>query len=199
MPDTPTELLADLRDAGCEVASIWDLVNAKYQYKNAIPVLIDWLENLDSRVPDVGRAKLREGLTRALTVRAARPAAIPVLLREFKAPPSQTDPGARWAVGNALSVVADDSVFDELAALVRERSYGTAPQMVVLSLGRSKNPAAGSLLVSLLDDDDVLLQALSALGRLKPAGARPAVEKLLDHPRAPVRKAAKQALARLPD
>jgi hypothetical protein len=37
-----------------------------------------------------------------------------------------------------------------------------------------------------------------ALGRLRPLGVRPAVERLLDHPRALVRREAKKALARLP-
>jgi HEAT repeat protein len=77
-------------------------------------------------------------------------------------------------------------------------AYGTARQMIVLGLGRSKDPRAVPLLVGLLGDDDVVAHAVTALGRLRPPGVRPEVEPLLAHPRSLVRRNAKKALARLP-
>ena len=55
---------------------------------------------------------------------------------EFRRAADPTGFGLRWVIGNALSAVADDSVFDEIAALAQDRSYGKACQMVVLSLAR---------------------------------------------------------------
>lgn len=74
-------------------------------------------------------------------------------------------PGEAWAIGNALSVVADDSHFDELAELARDRRYGTARQMIVHGLGRSRHPAAVGLLIELLADDDIAAHAAIALGK----------------------------------
>ncbi len=198
MTGTPAGLVRDLRDAGVPVTDLWELVNAKAQYRSAIPVLIDWLQNVDTRVPAPDRPKVQEGLVRALSVPAARPAAARVLIDEFRRAADPTGFGLRWVIGNALSVVADDSVFDEIAALAQDRRYGKARQMVVLGLARSKDPRAVPLLAGLLTDEDVAAQAVTALGKLRPPGVRPAVERMLDHPQALVRKEAKKALARLP-
>lgn len=198
MMATPPDLARDLRAAGLPISDLWQLVNAKTQYKAAIPVLIDWLRNVERRVPGPDQPRVREGLVRALSVPAARPGAAPALIEEFRKAADPSETGLGWVVGNALSVVADDSVFDEISGLVRDPGYGKARQMIVLGLGRSKDPRAVPLLVGLLGDEDVAAHAVMALGRLRPVGARPAVERLLDHPQALVRREAKKALARLP-
>lgn len=195
---TPPNLSRDLRAVGVPVGDLWELVNAKTQYKAAIPVLIDWLRNIERRVPGPGQSGVREALVRALTVPAGRPSAALALIDEFRRVSDHSETGLGWVVGNALSVVADDSVFDEVAVLAQGAGYGKARQMIVLGLGRSKDPRAVPLLVGLLGDEDVAAHAVMALGRLGPAGVRPAVERLLDHPRALVRGEAKKALDRLP-
>jgi hypothetical protein len=141
---------------------------------------------------------VRESLVRALSVPAARPAAAPVLIEEFRRTPDPSGLGLGWVIGNALSVVADDSVFDELVALVDDRRYGKARQMIVVGLARSKDPRVVPLLAGLLGDEDVVAQAVMALGKLRPPEVRPAIERLLDHPRGLVRREAKKALARFP-
>lgn len=120
----PPDLSRDLRAAGLPVSDLWELVNAKTQFKAAIPVLLDWLRNVDRRVPGPDQARVREGLVRALSVPAARPAAAPALIEEFRKVSDPSETGLGWVVGNALSVVADDSVFDEIAALAQDASYG---------------------------------------------------------------------------
>lgn len=199
MTSTPTGLLNDLGRAGVPVQDLWELVNAPVQYKAAIPVLIDWLRSLDERVPDADRPKVREGLVRALSVPAARPAAAPVLIEEFRHNRDPDGRGLGWVVGNALSVVADDSVFDDIATLLRDRSYGKARQMIVMGLARSRDQRAVPLLVNLLADEDVIAQAVTVLGKLRPAAVRQAIEPLVDHPRALVRREARKALTRLPE
>jgi HEAT repeat protein len=192
---TPAALLRELAGVGVRVSDLWDLVNTGATYRAAVPVLLDWLRHADDRVPSQERNQVREGLLRALTVREARPIAAPEIIRQF----CEIDqPLVRWAAGNALSVVYDDSVFDDLEILVRDTRYGAARQMIVLGLGRSKDPRAPRLLIDLLSDDDVVAHAVSALARLRTLGARAAVEALLDHPRALVRKNAKKALNTLP-
>lgn len=195
---TPAELIRDLRGVGVDVGDVWDLVNSKTQYRAAVPVLLDWLTHLEQRVAEGERAKLREGLVRSLTIPAARPLAAPALIDEFRNSVDETGLGDRWMIGNALSVVVDDSVFDEIESLVRNRNFGKARQMVVVGIGRSKDPRAAPLLVELLNDEDVAAHALKALVKLNPSGVRAAVEPLLDHPQALVRREAKKALATLP-
>lgn len=191
-------LLADLAAVGEPVADLWDLVNSPVRRPAAVPVLLDWLRHLDDRVAEPGRERLREGIVRALTVPDARPVAAPELIAQFRAVADPTGFGVRWAIGNALAVVADDSVFADLADLARDPAHGPARQMLLAALGRSRDPRAAEVVLSLLTDEDVVSHALAALAKLKPAGARPAVELLLSHPKPLVRKEAKKALAKLP-
>lgn len=128
---TPEALITDLGRVGVGVNDLWDLVNGSVQYRSAVPVLLDWLVHVDERVPEEQRQILREGLVRALTIPAARPVAAPILINEFR---RTIDPS-----GNALAVVADDSVFEEIESLSRDRSFGKARQMVVMGLGHSKD------------------------------------------------------------
>ncbi len=194
---TPPALIDDLGRAGVPVADLWELVNGEVQYRSATPVLVDWLEHLDERVPGADREKVREGLVRALTVPAARPAAAPVLLEQFRRVADPSGLGPRWVIGNALEVVADDSVFDEVAAIVRDSAFGKARQMVVLGLARSKDRRAVPLLIELLDDEDVAAHAAMALGKLRADEARSALERHLASPQPLVRREAKKALAKL--
>lgn len=193
--ETPPTLLVELTEAGVATESIWDLVNTKARYKLAIPILLDWLTTLDERLPAGDyRESLREGLIRALSTPDAKPIAAPEMVRQFR---SVTDPFVRWAIGNALSVVADDNVFNDLAEIAKESQWGIARQMVVDAFGRSKDPRAVRLLLSLLDDDDVVAHATKALGKQGDPSTRWALEPLLEHPRPLVRKEAKKALAKL--
>jgi HEAT repeat protein len=191
---TPDQLRGELEAAGVSNGDVWWLVNTSERYPAAIPVLLEWLAALDERVPAEGRELLREGIVRALTVAEARPVAAPLLIDQFR---QVADPNLRWVIGNALEVVADDSVFDQAAELATQTKYGTARQMVVLGFGRSNKPEAVPLLIALLDDDDVAAHAAMALGRLKAPEAQPALERQLASPRPLVRREARKALARI--
>lgn len=191
---TPPRLIRDLSASGVSVDDIWDLVNAPGQHPAAIPVLLDWLVNINDRVPVDSRRRVLEAIVRALTVRAARPVAAKPLIAVFRSLGDPSDWAVRWAVGNALAVVADDSNFDEVSELVQAREYGAARQMVVHGLSRSKDPRAVDLLVRLLADDDVVAHAAYALGRRRAVRAREALAGLLSHPRSLVRREAKRAL-----
>jgi hypothetical protein len=194
---TPPQLREDLRRAGAPCSDLWELVTTNIAYPAAIPVLLDWLEHLDERVPADTRDKTHQVLVRALTVPAARPAAAPVLIRQFREVEDPSGLGLRWVIGNALEVVADDSVFDDLEALVRDEAFGRARQMVVLGLGRSQDRRAVPVLIDLLNDPDVAAHAAIALGKLRAAEACSALEEHLADPQPLVRREAKKALTKL--
>lgn len=185
----------DLAAVGVEAESPWVLVNTRATYKAAVPVLLEWLDLAEDEVPRWQRDGFREGLVRALTVKEGRGVAAPVLVREYYRPGGSSS--YQWAVGNALEVVADDSIFEELAAVVRDKSFGTARRMAVMAMARMKNPDAVDVLLEVVDGDDVAGQAVVALGRLKATSARHAIERHLDSPRAWIRKEAKKALTKI--
>jgi hypothetical protein len=187
-------ILADLAVAGFVTASISDLRRSGLRYRDAIPVLLEWL----ARVAD---PRLKGELVRALSVPWAKPAAIHPLVDQYRLVDDSLDPtgmGLRWTIGNALEVLFDDAAFDAYVELVRDERYGKARQMVVLGLGKSKRPEAVHVLMSLLDDPDIDGHVVKALGRLNAPTARPALEAKLNDKRAWVRGEARKALARLP-
>lgn len=186
-------LLAELAEVGFPVASLTELRTSGARYRAAVPVLLRWL-------PVVSDRQAKEDLVRALSVPWARPVAARPLIDEFERVDERVDPtgtGLRWVIGNALSIVADDFVFDELVRLVEDQSFGKARQMVVVGLGRSKRPEAVPVLMGLLDDEDVSGHAVKALAKLGADEARPALERMVNDPRAWVRNEAKRALSRL--
>src|SRR6266540_6440176 len=58
-------IVEDLRRAGVDVSSVWDLVNTSVPYPDALPVLLEHLQR--GGYPD----KVMEGLATALAVRPA--------------------------------------------------------------------------------------------------------------------------------
>jgi HEAT repeat protein len=181
-------IVADLRKLGFDVEWIDELYNNHLDYRTAIPTLLDWL-------PRVSNPDVKADIVRALSVRWAKPKAAPLLVKEFARAPDEL--GLRWAIGNALSVVADDSVFEEVVRLVRDRRHGRSREMVAVALGNMKNPRAVDVLLELLEEEQLAGHALIGLGKLKPEKAREAATRLLDHSKAWVRKEAAKLLAKL--
>jgi hypothetical protein len=192
-------LVDDLESVGVIVSDVWDLVNTRQRYPQAITALMRWLDSLDAVPVSTERERFREGLIRSLTVPDARPAAAGLLLNQFRTATNET---IRWAASNALSVVADSGNVTDVLDLVRQRRYGTARQMMVDALprigGRKHREAVVDTLIELLHDDDVTIHAISAVRRIRADRSRPALEKLLEHENSTIRRRAKDALTRLP-
>lgn len=186
-------ILVELSTLGIETRSLAELRHSGKNYRNAVPVLVEWL----SRVTD---RKLKEEIVRTLSVPWAKPLATKPMIDEFRQLRESEDPsglGLRWAMGNALNVIADDAFFEDLVALATEPRFGRAREMIVLGLGKSKRPEAAEVLLNLVDDPDVDGHAIQALGKLKVQRARVAFERKTNDKRAWVRNEAKRALARL--
>ena len=183
-------LLKDLAAAGFVVSSLHELRHKRVVYKAAIPALLRWL-------PKVTYTPLKDDIIRTLAVPWAKPDAVPVLLREFRTISDPTGEGLRWVVGNSLEALADDSVFDDMVELIKDKSYGRAREMLVLGLAKMKNPRAIKVLIGLLEDEEVVGHAVIALGKLRASEARSRIESLLNHPKAWIRKEAKKALAKI--
>jgi HEAT repeat protein len=179
-----------LAAAGFEVSSVADLYNRRMNYEAAIPILLEWL-------PKIEDPAVKESVVRALTVKWARPTAAPLLVDEFRQVDEPSGTGLRWAIGNALAEVADDSVFEDVVKLAEDRRWGKAREMVVVALGNMRDPRAVGVLRHLLSDDVVAGHAVIALGNARADEARTDIEPFLRHPKAWVRNEAKKALAKL--
>lgn len=181
------DVLADLAATGFKVEAIGDLRRHGTPYREAIPVLMRWL-------PRMQEAAVKEDIVRTLSVPWAADAA-PLLIAEFERAEDATGTGLRWAIGNALEVLANDDIADDLIRLATERRYGRAREMLVVGLGKLKDPRVTDVLLKLLADDEVVGHAVIALGKLRAKTARSHIEPLLSHPKPWVRKEAKKALA----
>lgn len=199
-------LKADLARVGIHVATISELMNYRLgDLPAAIPVLLRWLprmENLD----------IKEAIVRALTDKAAKPLAAPALIEEFRKAAITQEArmlDLKWAIGNALSVVADDSVFDDLVELLTDERHGAARELLALALLNMKRPQnrarAEEILIHLADKstgegpnaDFTPVYAVRALGRMKSSKGKAHVRRFLEHPDPDVRKAARKALERI--
>jgi hypothetical protein len=182
-------VLTDLAQAGFNVDWIEDLYTKRFNYKEAIPILLRWLPVVENRA-------VKESIVRTLSVKWAQNTTAPeLLIVEFRK--AASDDLLQWAIGNALSVVADDRVLDDIIELVENKAYGIARQMLAISLGNMKSPKAVSVLIELLNDPDVDGHAIMALGKLKSKEARSEIERFITHPNTWIRKEAKKALAKI--
>ena len=84
----------------------------------ATPILMAWVSRIDELPPDDARERLREGLIRSLGTRDARPVAGPLVVRQFRT--VSLEP-VRWAAGDAIGIVADSTVFADVADLSASR------------------------------------------------------------------------------
>lgn len=108
-------MLADLRAAGWEVESIWDFVNTRDSYPTAVPVLAAHLDR--SYDPWT-----REGIIRALTVPEARGETAQLIIDQLKRSDNE-DKNIRWALANALTVIADKTMVGDLIDMHDDKRF----------------------------------------------------------------------------
>jgi hypothetical protein len=182
-------VVSELIQTGFQIEGISDLFNKRYNYRYAIPILMKWL-------PRVENIYIKEEIVRALSVKWAKPDAGPLLVDEFRKADDATSGALKWAIANALSVVADESVMDDILELVQDRRHGSARQMLAIALGNIGDKRAEDMLIDMLDDEEVAGHAIMGLGKLKSKKARLKIEPFLLHTKTWVRREAKKALAR---
>jgi hypothetical protein len=166
-----------------------------------IPILIKWLPRIDY-------IEVKDTIVRLLTDGLARPVAARPLIEEFKRSPVTNEPRLlhyKWAIGNALSVVADDSVFEEIVELIRDERHCWSRDMLPLAFQRMKDPRVVDVLIDVLDQDPggtgrdagLTRTAIRALGNKKASRAKDKIRKFLSHPEPLVRKEAEKSLEKI--
>ncbi len=149
-------LIEDLRAAGFEVESAWDLVNTAEPYPEALPIL---LEHLARDYPD----RLREGMARAMAVGPDGRFAWDRLVQLYREEPVDTN--AKDGLAVALSAIADRKLIDELIGLARDEKMGDSRILMFEELKRSRASQARAALEDLCDDPRIGGAARRRLGR----------------------------------
>jgi HEAT repeat protein len=183
-------LIEELESQGFLVSHVADLFNQKLAYRNAIPTLIRWL-------PLISNRDAKEDVVRALSVRWARPSAAGPLIAEFEQTSTKDELGLRWAIANALAVVAGEAQFETIARWASDPDYGRARQMLVIALGHIADPRSYELLVDLLADPVVRGHAIIALGALRDPRALAVLDGYLRDDVPWIRRAAAKAMRQL--
>jgi hypothetical protein len=173
-------LVQDLRAAGAQVSSVWDLVNAgrkrpsrtfristdppealwdwldanEGSYASILPLLLDHLQR---PYPDA----IRDGIARALAVPEAR-FAWSTLVKLYR---QEVAEGTRQGLAVALSNIADDAVIDELIELARDPQQGESRVLLLDALRRSRLPQARKALMEFGTDPLLQKEAQKILRR----------------------------------
>lgn len=187
-----SELLGDLRSVGVLCKGIWDLVNTKEPYPQAIPVLIRYLSNNF-------HYRNKEGIVRALAVKEAIGVAAPRLIEEYYRTPLDKD-SYRSAIGNAVYVTFTSTDVEAILQIVEDRKNGPSRFMFVAALGRVKGDSdrIESILMKLLNEEDQLLEAaVRALGGIRSKKAKGLLLDLLPKTKSSRKKVILEALKRI--
>lgn len=208
-------IIDELHKLGYKVRTLADLRHQDRNWKTALPLLLRWLPLVDDDLD------IKQEIVRCLSVPWVGNKATAELIEEFKkyAPilPKPSNPwvgnqlreisdeekkaapafSLAWAIGNALSIVDVKGFERQIIELCRNPKYGMARQMLVLGLGRLRSSEAEETAVELLNDEQVQIHAIGALGKMKSKRALFELERLLTDERAAIRKEARKAITKI--
>ena len=205
------------QNTGLFRVSLDDLRHLGRPWKSALPALLRWL-------PKIEDLNTKENIVRCLSVPWIGNRATAELISEFRkyAPidpvraqdlsrlsaaqfikhletvkPRDPSSSLAWAIGNALSIVDVKDFESQIIELCKDRNYGSARQMIVIGLGRFRDPEAQETAVELLKDEDVKLHAIVALGKMKSKRALFELERLMTDSRSAIRREARKAITKI--
>ena len=121
--------------------------------------------------------------------------AVPMLLEDYHS--KATESLTRWFISDCLYQIKSKKYVDEYIEIASNPSFGINRQMIILLLGKLKVVDAIPVLVDLLEDEEVRLQAISALGEFKREDLRCYFERFQHSTHPGWRKYAKKAIKKL--
>ncbi|MFD4458465.1 HEAT repeat domain-containing protein [Nocardia sp. NPDC058480] len=195
-------IMEDLAAVGVPCYTLGDLANGPRTIPRGIPVFIDWLGNLDARIPGPEtehRSAIRSGLIRNLIDPAARgnQEAIDLLIAQVRRNPPIPERMQTWAC-DGLRLIGRPEHFSQIVELLDALPDGTAMYPLIEYLGKVKTSDSRDVAVRYLDSI-ARGSAIKALVQMKAAGVRDLVEPFVRDRVPSVRKAAARALEKLPE
>lgn len=152
-------LVDELRAAGFQVQSAWDLVNTPGSYPKAVPILL-------AHLPRPYPAAVREGIARALAVPDTKAPGWNALIRLYI---DEREDRVRSGLAAAIAAASDDEVIGDVIALARDARHGSSRLLLLSALERSADPRARAALMDLGTDPDLTKEIQVILRRLKRA------------------------------
>ena len=157
-----------------------DLYKSKELWISCIPTIKEWIFKVKS--DDVFEALIRllaiPPLKKTSTAKE--------IIGQFYRPGLSSS--TKWAVGNTMSIIANDEVLDDIIEIIDDKQNERSRQMFVVALGNMKDPKVVPYLVNLLDDEDLTGHAIMGLSKLKADSTIDDIRKAENHPRPWVRK-----------
>jgi hypothetical protein len=191
----------DLDAAGIAENTVWELVNSSNDPPELVPIIVDWLDHFEERIPETDdREAWRGGLLRNLITPHARGnrVAIEALFAQFDRDPPASGLDQE-ITGFALAATCEEQDLPRVIALLADpnvsiRAKGTLTKW----LGRFKSEDAIRAAVGQLGHPSTAIPAMRALVRQKATGVRADVAKYLDNEHEVFRKEAQKTLDKLP-
>ena len=179
-----------LREAcGMELDSVYDLVNKYHDYAQAIPTLLELLDEVEN-------PNIKEGIFRALADKSAAGIATERLKEEFRrVAPEQ--PGLGWVIANSLAEVARKPDLGSILELARDKRFGSARQPLPRVLRYADRQTAVEAARSLLDDPDTAWMTISIVGRRRLTELAPRIREFAEGPEHSMQREATKVYARL--
>jgi hypothetical protein len=152
------QIVDELKQAGCNLQSLSDLINRSNDYDHAISVLVKHLLLPYSDVT-------RETLARALAMKSAAHT-WPILVAEYQKAivgrgivvPGESEEfnlGAKDGLACALAATVTEATIEELIEIMKDPSHGSSRVLMVSALRKSKNHKAKEALEVLAFDPDL--------------------------------------------
>ena len=120
---------------------------------------------------------------------------LPILLEDYC--DEKTADLTRWYLSDCIYEIRSGKYVKEYIDIVSNKTFGINRQMIILLLGKLKEESAVPVLVRLLEDEEVRLHAICALGEFKREDFRCYFERFQDSTNPGCRKYAKAALKKL--
>ena len=120
---------------------------------------------------------------------------IPMLIDDYYS--DETPDLTRWYISDCIYQVKSKNFVNEYVNIVSNKKFGQNRQMIVLLLGKLKEESVISVLIDLLEDEEVRLHAISALGEFKSEDFRCYFERFQNSTHPGWRKYSRMALKKL--
>ncbi len=120
---------------------------------------------------------------------------VPMLLEDFYS--KETQELTRWFIADTLFQIRSFDFTKEYIDIISDKEFGHNRQMIILLLGKLKEESAIPVLIDLLEDEEVRLQAICALGEFKKEDFRHYFERFKDSKHPGWRKFSREALKKL--
>jgi len=183
-----TQLILDIKNKGYNISSIEDLPNLNLDLKsqNLVSLLLKGLKSIEDEQDKAFIVKCLciKGLTQVSET----------LLYEFEN--ASTD-DYKCTIGNSISIISDISILDKLLEIVINKNHGMARQMIVYGLGDYRSKEVRKILLNLLEDEEVLEQAIHALGNMNDRSIIAHLESFKNHSKDNIRNEAINAIDKL--